>query len=68
MYKREPDEYHKLIWLNKPMFKGIELIAKFEKISKKQAAHLFLEKGSFPPGYLYRKPLLTWFWKAGRNW
>ncbi|MDO9333161.1 MAG: hypothetical protein Q7T57_01380 [Dehalococcoidales bacterium] len=50
------------------MFKGIELIAKFEKISRKQAAHLFLEKGSFPPGYLYRKPLLTWFWKAGRNW
>ncbi len=43
--KRYPDAYYKHVYVSKPMFNGIELIARFEKISKKQAAHLLLEAG-----------------------
>jgi hypothetical protein len=44
-YKRHPDAYYKHIWFDKRMFDGIELVAKIEKISKKKAARLLIERG-----------------------
>ena len=44
-YKRHPDAYYKHIWFDKPMFDGIELVAKMERVSKKKAARLLIERG-----------------------
>ena len=39
------DEYYKAYWLNKKLCDGIELIAKIEHTSKKQAAELLMKAG-----------------------
>ena len=44
-HQRYPDEYYRNIYFDKPMFDGIELVSKIEKISKKQAAYLLIEAG-----------------------
>ena len=44
-YKRHPDEYYKLIWFDKKMFDGIAWVARFERVSKKKAARLLIERG-----------------------
>jgi hypothetical protein len=44
-YQRHPDEYYKLIWLDKKMFDGVVWVARFERVSKKKAARMLLERG-----------------------
>ena len=44
-YQRHPDAYYKHIWFDKRMFDGIELVAKMERVSKKKAARLLIERG-----------------------
>jgi hypothetical protein len=44
-YQRHPDEYYKLIWFDKKMFDGIAWVARFERVSKKKAARLLIERG-----------------------
>ena len=43
--KRFPEQYYKTVWVDKNMFKGIELVSKIERISKKKAVRLILEAG-----------------------
>jgi len=44
-YERQPDEYYKHIWFTKPLFEGIEFLAKTERKSKKKMAHELMELG-----------------------
>ena len=44
-HKRYPDAYYGRIAFDKTMFQGIELVAKIERLSKKKAARLLIEKG-----------------------
>jgi hypothetical protein len=44
-HKRFPDEHYARYYVNKQMDAGIDLVAKFEKISKKRAVNLLLEAG-----------------------
>ncbi len=45
VHKLYPIEYYRRYYVNESMCKGIDLIARWEKISKKQAVHLLLEAG-----------------------
>ena len=40
-----PNAYYKQIFFDKQMFDGIELVGKIERVSKKQAARLLIERG-----------------------
>jgi len=44
-HKRYPDAYYGRIAFDKPMFHGIELVAKIERMTKKKAARLLIERG-----------------------
>jgi hypothetical protein len=44
-HKRFPDAYYKQVYFDKAMFDGIELVGKIEKLSKKKAARLIMERG-----------------------
>jgi hypothetical protein len=44
-YQRQPDEYYKHIWFTKPLFEGIEFLAKTERKSKKKMANEPMELG-----------------------
>jgi hypothetical protein len=44
-HKRYPDAYYGRVAFDKPMFQGIELVAKIERLSKKKAARLLIERG-----------------------
>ena len=44
-HKLYPNEYHKHFYFTKPLCDGIELIAKIERTSKKDAAELLLKAG-----------------------
>jgi hypothetical protein len=44
-YQRQPDEYYKHIWFTKPLFEGIEFLAKTERKSKKKMANELMELG-----------------------
>jgi hypothetical protein len=43
--KRYPDDYYKPIWFDKRMYDGVVWVARFEKVSKKKAARLLIERG-----------------------
>ena len=43
--KRFPDAYYQPIWFDKRMFDGIEWVARIERVSKKKAARLLIERG-----------------------
>jgi len=40
-----PDAYYGRVAFDKPMFQGIELVAKIERTNKKKAARLLIERG-----------------------
>ena len=40
-----PNEYYRQVFFDKPMFDGIELVAKVERVTKKKAARLLMEEG-----------------------
>jgi hypothetical protein len=42
---RYPDAYFRAIWFDKPIFDGIEWIAKIERLNKKKAARMLVERG-----------------------
>ncbi|MCJ7744164.1 MAG: hypothetical protein MUO99_06345, partial [Dehalococcoidales bacterium] len=42
---RHPDTYYKHIYFDKGMYDGIVWVARFEKVSKKKAARLLIERG-----------------------
>ena len=44
-HKLYPNEYHKHFYFTKPLCDGIELIAKIERTSKKDAAELLMKAG-----------------------
>jgi hypothetical protein len=44
-HKRFPDAYYKQIFLDKPMFEGLEFLAKTERKSKKKMARELMELG-----------------------
>jgi hypothetical protein len=44
-HKLYPNEYYKHFYFTKPLFDGIELIAKIERTSKKDAAELLMKAG-----------------------
>jgi hypothetical protein len=44
-HKRFPVTYYKHIYLDKQMYDGIELVGAIERLSKKKAARLLLERG-----------------------
>jgi hypothetical protein len=44
-HKRFPDAYYKQIFLTKPMFEGLEFLAKTERKSKKKMANELMELG-----------------------
>jgi hypothetical protein len=44
-HQRYPDEYYRNIYFDKKMFDGIAWVAKFERMSKKKAARLLIERG-----------------------
>ena len=44
-HKRFPDAYYRRIYFTKPLFEGIEFLAKVERKSKKQMAHELMELG-----------------------
>jgi len=44
-YQRHPDTYYKHIYFDKGMYDGIVWVARFEKVSKKKAARLLIERG-----------------------
>jgi pantoate kinase len=44
-HTRYPDAYYGRIAFDKRMFDGIELVAKMERVSKKKAARLLIERG-----------------------
>jgi hypothetical protein len=39
------DEYYKAYWFNKKLCDGINLVAKIERVTKKQAAELLMKAG-----------------------
>jgi hypothetical protein len=43
--KRFPDTYYRQIFFTRPMFEGIEFLAKTERKSKKKMTHVLLELG-----------------------
>jgi len=44
-HKRFPDAYYRTIYFDKRMYDGIAWVAKFERVSKKKAARLLIERG-----------------------
>ena len=44
-YQRYPDAYYKHVYVSKPLYEGINLVARIEHISKKKATDLLLEAG-----------------------
>jgi hypothetical protein len=44
-HRRFPDAYYRNIYFDKGMYEGIAWVAKFEKVSKKKAARLLIERG-----------------------
>jgi pantoate kinase len=42
---RYPDAYYKPVWLDKKMFDGVAWVAKFERVTKKKATRMLLERG-----------------------
>jgi hypothetical protein len=40
-----PDDYYRQIFFDKKMFDGIAWVAKFERVSKKKAARMLMERG-----------------------
>jgi hypothetical protein len=44
-HKRFPVTYYRHIYFDQQMFDGIELVGKIEKLSKKKAARLIMERG-----------------------
>jgi len=44
-FDRRPDDYYKMVWLDKPFFDCIEFLAKTDRMSKKKMTHVLLELG-----------------------
>ena len=44
-YQRYPDAYYRHVYISKPLYEGIELVARLERKSKKKAVDLLLEQG-----------------------
>ena len=44
-HKRFPDSYYRTIYFDKRMYDGIAWVAKMERVSKKKAARLLIERG-----------------------
>jgi hypothetical protein len=44
-HKRFPDSYYRQIFFDKRMFEGIDWVAKLERMSKKKAARMLIERG-----------------------
>jgi hypothetical protein len=64
-HTRYPDAYYGRVFFDKPMFEGIELIAKIERTTKKKAARLLIERGfSSYMGKSSVKPFRT-NWRPG---
>ncbi len=43
--KRFPNQYYKTIWVDKNMYKAIQLVARIEEMSVKKAARMMLHAG-----------------------
>jgi hypothetical protein len=57
-FKRYPDRYYGIIYLNEPLFKGIAEVGKIEGVGGKKAAQLIVERGF--SSYMGEKVAASW--------